>query len=187
MVCHLLDKHKMDINQNNDDLRYFYHDSQDTGSPLCSAMRHENLAVVHELLNRGAKVNSADWNPVRYAVRAGGFFPALEPLLLAGADASISLEISVSHRNLDAAKACLRFGADPALALCEAVELEEYRAYRVAENPAYFESRPESSYRKSEQEVEKARAEERESQAIVALLERAIESLHTVPDVAASH
>jgi hypothetical protein len=82
MVRHLLDKHNMDINQNNDDLRYFFRDSQDTGSPLCSALRHESLVIVRELLKRGAKVNSADWNPVRYAVRAGGFFSALEPLCL---------------------------------------------------------------------------------------------------------
>jgi hypothetical protein len=97
------------------------------------------------------------------------------------------LKISVSHRNLDAAKACLQFGADPALALREAIELEQHRAYRIADNAAYYESNPWSSYQKSEKEVESERVEERESQAIVALLESAMESLHSVPDATASH
>lgn len=116
MVCHLLDKHNMDINRDNDDLRNFMHDSQDNGSALCSATLHKNLAVVHELLKRGARVNSPDWSPVTYAVRMGGFFPVLEPLLRTGADVTRALKISVIERNIDAAKACLQFDADPILA-----------------------------------------------------------------------
>lgn len=60
MICHLLDKHNMDIDRNNHDLRHFNHDAQDEGSPLCSGILHKNIAVVHELLNRGATVNSPD-------------------------------------------------------------------------------------------------------------------------------
>jgi ankyrin repeat protein len=174
MICYFLDKHKMDINRNNDDLRHFWHDSQDSGSPLCSAVLHRNLAVVHELLQRGASVNSPDRNPVSYAVRAGGFMPALEPLLRAGADADKALKISVSRKNMDAARACLHFGADPAPALHEAIAQEEYRANTLAENAAYFERRPELSYTKSESMIEKEMAEEQESQAIVALLRSAM-------------
>lgn len=103
MICHLLYKYNMDINQNNDGLRHLIHDSQDSGSPLCSAILHENLAIVHELLQRGAKVNT------------------------------------------------------------------------IAENAAYFASRPDSSYRKSEKQVERERAEEWKYQAMIALLNSAME------------
>lgn len=174
MVCHLLDKHNMDINRNNDDLRHFYHDPEDSGSPLCSAIIYKNLPVVHELLKRGASVNPPNWSPVIYAVKAGGFLPALEPLLRAGADATKALKISVIKRNIDAAKACLQFGADPAPGLREAIAQEEYRTNTIAENAAYFESRPELSYIKSEKEVKKERAEEREGQEMVALLKSAM-------------
>jgi ankyrin repeat protein len=174
MVCYLLDKHNMDINGNNDDLRHFWHDSQDSGSPICSAILHKNLAVVHELLKRGARVNCPDWYPVSYAVRAGGFFSALELLLHAGADTNKALKISVLRRNIDAAKTCLRFGADPAPALHEAIAQEEYRTSTIAENAAYLESRPEFSYKKSESTFEKEMVEERESQAMVALLRNAM-------------
>lgn len=115
-------------------------------------------------------MNSPDWNPVSYAVRPGGFFPALEPLLHAGADATKALKVSVIYRNIDAAKACLRFGADPAPALREAIEQEEYRVNAIAENAAFFASRADSSYKKSEKQAERERTEERESQAMVALL-----------------
>ena len=174
MVCHLLDKHNMDINQNNDDLRHFIHDSQDGGSPLCSAILHKNLAIVHELLKRGARVSSPEWFAVSYAVRAGGFFPALEPLLHAGADATRALKTSVLTRNIDAAKVCLQFGADPAPAWHKAIEQEDYRAKRIAESAAFFESEPELHYKKSQKQVEKEMAEESESQAMITLLKGAM-------------
>jgi ankyrin repeat protein len=174
MVCHLLDKHNMDINQNNDDLRQSHHDSQDKGLPLCSAVLYKNLAVVHELLERGARVNDPNWSPIRYAVKAGGFLPALEPLLRAGADATKALEISVARMNIDAAKACLQFGADPAPALREAIAQQEHRANTIAEDAAYLESRPDLSYKKSEETVGKEKAEEQKSQMMVALLKSAM-------------
>jgi hypothetical protein len=74
----------------------------------------------------------------------------------------------------DAAKTCLRFGADPAPALHEAIAQEEYRTSTIAENAAYLESRPEFSYKKSESTFEKEMVEERESQAMVALLRNAM-------------
>jgi len=175
MVCHLLDKHNMDIDRNNDDLRDFFHDPQDSGSPLCSAILHKNLAVVHELLKKGAGVNIPKSFPVSYAVKTGGFFPALEPLLRAGADPTEALATSAHARNIDAAKACLQFGPDPAPALSDAIALEERRANRIAANAAFFENRPEWNYKKSESEIEKEKAEERGSQAMIALLKSVME------------
>lgn len=181
MVRDLLDKYSMDINQSNVDLRRFIHDSQDNGSPLCSAILYKNVAVVHELLKRGASVISPNWNPVSHAVRLGGFFPALEPLLRARADATKALKTSVIHRSIDAAKACLQFAADPIPPLREAIEQEEYRVNTIAENAAFLERQPDSSYRKSEKQVERARAEERESRAIIALLKSSMEQAIAVP------
>lgn len=103
-------------------------------------------------------------------MRTGGLFPALEPLLRAGADATRALEISAIEKNIDAAKACLQYGADPTPALREAIEQEEYRANTIAEDAAFQESQPNSSYKRSERQIEKERAEERESQAMIALL-----------------
>lgn len=174
MVRHLLDKHKMDINRNRDDLRQICHDPQDKGSPLCSAILYKNLPVVHELLKRGARVNDPNWSPVYHATKAGGFPSALEPLLRAGADATKALRTSALTTNIDAAKACLQHGPDPAPALREAVDLEERRAHRVASDAEHDKKHPESSYEKSEEEVEEEKAEERQSQAMVDLLKSAL-------------
>ena len=173
MVRHLLDKHNLDINRDKDDLRHFIHDSQDKGSPLCSAILYRNLPVVHELLNRGARVNDPNWSPVYYAAKADGFLPAMEPLLRAGADATEALETSAATRNIDAAKACLQYGPDPAPALRVAIDMEERRAYRVASDAEYDRKHAESGDEKSEEEVEEEKEEERQSQAMVELLKSA--------------
>lgn len=173
MVRYLLDKHKMDIDRNRDDLRQIYHDPRDKGSPLCSAILYKNLPVVHELLKRGARVNDPNWSPVYHSTKAGGFPSALEPLLRAGADATKALRTSALTTNIDAAKACLQSGADPAPALREAIEWEQRRANRIASDAEYDKRNPESSYEKSENEIEKERTEERESQAMVRLLKSA--------------
>jgi ankyrin repeat protein len=177
MVRYLLDKHNMDINRDNDDLRHFEHDSQDAGSPLCSAILHKNLTVVHELLARGARVKDDPACSLicYYAAKPGGFLPALEPLLRAGADATQALQQIVSTRNIDAAKACLQFGADPTPALRKAIAQEEYRANTIAENEAYDKAKPQSNYKKSETLIEEEMAEERDSQAMVNLLKSALE------------
>lgn len=175
MVSHLLDKRNMDINRNNDDLCDFMHDPHDTRSPLCRATLHKNLAVVRELLNRGAGVNNTSDVPINYAVSAGGFLPALELLLHGGADATEALTNSATARNIDAAEVSLQFGADPAPALREAIAREGYRANTFAEDAAYFMSRPDTKYKKSDKQAERERAEERASQAMVAFLESAIE------------
>ena len=107
IVSHLLNKHNMDINRNNDDLRDFMHDPHDTGSPHCRATLHKNLAVVRELLNRGARVNSTSDVPVNYAVSAGGFLPAVEPLLHGGADAIEALQQTRRLRGISMLQRCL--------------------------------------------------------------------------------
>jgi hypothetical protein len=134
MACHLLDKHNMDININNETFRDFMHDSHDTGSPLCSAVIHCNLAAVQELLQRCASFSGPRSWPVSYAVRSGEFLPALEPLLRAGTDPTQALMSSVG-----AAKTCLEFGANPAAALSEALEEEKCRLELAAEAAAYGE------------------------------------------------
>jgi len=177
MVRHLLDKYNMDINRNNDDLRHLEHDSQDAGLPLCSAVLHKNLAVVHELLAKGARLNDdpACSLVCYYAGKPGGFLPALEPLLRAGADATKALQQIVSTRNIDAAKSCLQFGADPAPALRKAIAQEEYRASTISENAAYDKANPQFDYKKSERLIQEERAEDRDSQAMVKLLKSAME------------
>jgi hypothetical protein len=139
MACHLLDKHNMDININNETFRDFMHDSHDTGSPLCSAVIHYNLAVVQELLQRGASLSGPRSWPVSYAVRSGEFLPALEPLSCAGTDPTQALMASVRCMNFGAAKTCLEFGANPAAALSEALEEEKCRLELAAEAAAYGE------------------------------------------------
>jgi hypothetical protein len=94
--------------------------------------------------------------------------------LRAGADATDALETSALTTNIDATKACLQYGPDPAPALREAVALEERRANRVVEDAEYDRTHPESSYEKSEREVEKEKAEEWQSQAMVELLKSAL-------------
>lgn len=54
MIRYLLDKHHMNIDSNNGDFRDFFHDADDKGSPLCSAIINRNLVAVLELLERGA-------------------------------------------------------------------------------------------------------------------------------------
>jgi hypothetical protein len=132
MVCHLLDRYGMDINSNNDDFRDFVHDADDRGSPLCSAILSRDLAVVLELLKRGASPSYPDMYPVSYAVAEDGFLAALEPLLSAGIDAASALDIAVGYSNSGAAKICMAFGADPARSVPITIEYMEDKTRSVA-------------------------------------------------------
>lgn len=80
----------------------------------------------------------------------------------------------MSTRNIDAAKACLQFGADSAPALRKAIAQEEYRANTIAENAAYDKADPQFDYKKSETLIQEERAEERDGQAMVELLKSAM-------------
>lgn len=127
MINHLLDVHHMSINSNDSDMRTTFSGAHDIGSPLCSAIKHKNLAAVEELLRRGAEPSFLHQGPVSYAVRTGGFLPALKPLLLAGLDATRALKTAVRVSNVDAVELCLTFGANPESWLSEAMEQEQSR------------------------------------------------------------
>ncbi|SMR52549.1 unnamed protein product [Zymoseptoria tritici ST99CH_3D1] len=130
MISCLLDQHNMDIHADSDDLRDFYHDAKDSGTPLCSAIFHQNLPVVEELLNRGAdpeRCGKTGHPPLAKAVGDDfgfnrGLLPALRLLLDAGADKDYALTCSVLHGKVEAAQICLDAGADPVSALKTAHE-----------------------------------------------------------------
>ena len=173
MVCNLLDRHNMDINVNDRTFRDTFNGVSDQGSPLCSAVIHRNLAVVQELLNRGASSSKPGFRPVSYAVESGGFLPALEPLLRAGADPTKALVMSVRCTNLEAAETCLEFGADPASALVDAIEDEKERVEIAADNAAFYEDQ---SYEEDEASIEGRKAAEKSSRSFIDFLTRAAES-----------
>lgn len=177
MVCHLLDKHNMNINSNNDDFRDLFNHLEDTGSPLGNAILHRNLAVVHELLGRGATIDSTSMTyPLSFAVEEGGFLPALEPLLRAGADPTKALECAVCHKNLAAVQLCLDFGAYPASALREAVAQEAERKEEIASDAAFLEARPEIFDKKSKLEFKREKLAERNSARMIRMLQYAMDS-----------
>lgn len=82
MMDHLLDHHYMDIEANNEDLRDFSNSGPDSGSPLMLAIYHEDVAAVHNLIDRGANVKCQ--GPVNQAIVDHFFVPAAscQPLLL---------------------------------------------------------------------------------------------------------
>lgn len=129
VISHLLEKYKMDIHADTDDLREFFHDAPDSGTPLCSAIHHANLAAVGELLSRGAdpeRCGKSGYPPVIKAIGDPanvGFLPALKPLLESGVDSQFALTCAVRHSKLEAAKICLQAGADPRVTLSVAVEV----------------------------------------------------------------
>jgi len=115
MINHLLDMHHMQIEANNEDLRDFFHAAGDSGTPLNSAVYHQNLPAVLTLLARGANPDKAVYQTIDYTLK--DLLPALGPLLDAGADANKSFEHAVDRLNFEAAKISLEKGADPTRAL----------------------------------------------------------------------
>jgi hypothetical protein len=176
MVCHLLDKHNMDMDINDETFRDMIHAAHDEGSPLYSSVIHRNLAVIQELLKRGASFNDPAAWLVEYAVMADGFLPALEPLLRAGVDPTEALLSSVDSINLEATKICMEFGADPTPTLPETLEREKSRAASVAQYAAYHERSPDPGYVKHEDVVAEEKAAVGNIRLIIDLLRRAIES-----------
>lgn len=133
MLSLLLDKYNMDIHADTDALRNFFHDAQDSGTPLCSAIYHRNLTIVEALLGRGAspeQSGASGYSPIIKAVGHAlfeGFLPALQPLLEAGADSNNGLQCSVSHGKFEAAEMCLAFGADAKVGIEAAHRAERSR------------------------------------------------------------
>lgn len=153
MLSHLLDKHKMDINADTDDLRDFFHDATDAGTPPCTAIFRKNLVIVKELLRRGADptgFGASGHPPISKAAgdaMNSGFSPALQPLFQAGADPQVALQCAVRLRNVDAAEICLKYGADASLGLKIAHEVEQARLDDMMSEPT---SRDEQVRQKSE-------------------------------------
>lgn len=141
MLSNLLDRHAMDIHADTDDLRNFFHDAQDSGTPLCSAVFHKNLAVVEELLRRGSNPNlcgASGYPPASKAIGNiffNGFLPALGPLLEGGADATSALKRAVRAGKIDVLETCLEHGADVDQGLEVAYQLEHDRLVEIANRP----------------------------------------------------
>jgi len=111
MIDHLLDKHRMNIEANNQVFRRTI-DSIDAGTPLNNAVYHRNLAAVKHLLKRGAQPRgTADQSIGEWGVEP--FSPALGPLLDAGADPDSALELVIRINDIGAARLCVQAGADP--------------------------------------------------------------------------
>jgi hypothetical protein len=115
MIDHLLDKYHMDMEAHSKVLRPMTHFPGDHGTPLVCAVWHENLAAVQHLLTRGADPRPAIILAVGRATAPHGWLPAVGPLLEAGANADWALEDAVDRKNLDAAKLCVAYGADPSV------------------------------------------------------------------------
>jgi ankyrin repeat protein len=138
MIAHLLDRYNMDIHADTDALRDFFRDAKDSGTPLCSAIYHENIVAVEELLKRGAdpeRCGTSGHRPIVKAIGDSanvGFLPALKPLLKAGVDTASALRCAVDHGRVEAAKICLQAGADPVSALSLAFRVEQSNAHEAA-------------------------------------------------------
>lgn len=129
MIDHLLDKHHMDIEANNQDFRRTV-DSIDAGTPLDNAVYHRNLAAVKHLIKRGAQLRgAADQSVGRWGLYP--FLPALGPLLDAGADPDSALELVIRINDIEAARLCVKAGADPRAI----IDSQEARAARLAARP----------------------------------------------------
>jgi hypothetical protein len=107
MINHLLDVHHMNIEADNYDVRESIHSARDSGTPLNSAVWHQNLPAVLALLKRGA-------NPVRAIHQSiSTWLLALGPLLDAGADPDNAFACAVDSLDFEAARLCLAKGANP--------------------------------------------------------------------------
>lgn len=127
----------MDIHSDTETLRDLFRDAKDSGTPLCSAIYHENLAAVEELLKRGADPEKAGKYGHRPVIKAigdaanTGFLPALIPLLEAGVDTTSALICAVHSGNVEAAELCLQAGADPTTTLKIAYEVNRSNAHEL--------------------------------------------------------
>jgi len=115
MIDHLLDQHHMDIEAHTRVLRPLIHYPGDSGTPLVCAVWYKNIAAVQHLLNRGANPRSAIQIAIGRPSAPHGWLPAVGPLLKAGADVGYTLESAVDRKNLEAAKLCVAYGADPSI------------------------------------------------------------------------
>jgi ankyrin repeat protein len=110
-------------------------------SPLYTATRKENLAVIKKLLKRGVDVNRPTpngWTPLKSAAQQG-CLEIVEALLEAGADPNIAdgtnytpLMNAVSGEHEDIVKVLLKFNADPNAQGGDVPDDDEWQAGRTA-------------------------------------------------------
>jgi ankyrin repeat protein len=110
-------------------------------SPLYTATRRGNLAVIKKLLKRGVDVNRSapnGWTPLKSAAQQGNF-EIVKVLLDAGADPNIADETNytplmnaVSGEHEDIVKILLKFNADPNVQSGEYPEDEDWEPGRTA-------------------------------------------------------
>lgn len=115
--------------------------------PLYTATRKENLAVVKQLLKRGADVNRSapnGWTSLKSAAQQGNF-EIVKVLLDAGADPNIAddtnytpLMNAVSGEHEDIVKILLKFNADPNVQSGENPEDDDWEPGRTALMDAAF-------------------------------------------------
>lgn len=123
VIGHLIQQHGFDVDAEDScgglvQLSDFTVSGQE-GPPLVRAVCHGNLPAVRALLRHGA---DAGQKAVRTAVERDNR-AALEALLEAGGDATYACCIAASRAKLDAARVCLRHGADPRAAVRYDAEL----------------------------------------------------------------
>jgi ankyrin repeat protein len=110
-------------------------------SPLYTATRKENLAVIKKLLKRGVDVNRPTpngWTPLKSAAQQGSL-EIVKALLEAGADPNIAddtnytpLMNAVSGEHEDIVKFLLKFNADPNIQSGENPEDDDWEPGRTA-------------------------------------------------------
>lgn len=128
MIDHLLDKYHMGIEFDNEELRDNFDTVGDSGTPLSSAVYHQNLPAIHKLLARGSQPGPAAVDAIGHIDFHEGYLPALCPLLDAGADLADAFDWAVGWGNVEAARICIARGANPT----DAAEKERLRALRKA-------------------------------------------------------
>lgn len=177
MISHLVSHHGMDIDADTDTLRDFFHDAEDSGTPICSAIHYKNLAAVQELIRKGASVQKCGKSGYISVSKAIGGpedpgIPAiLRALLEAGADALLGLKSAVHCHNVEAAKICLEYGANPATVWNEARQQQKVASEFVRN--AFKEG--------LDDYVEEHQVAEAQSFAILDLLEKALEHAKDFP------
>lgn len=121
MIKHIVTKHMMDLDALSKRLRGCFNYHRWDEPPLSYAVYCRNMDALDELLKQGA-VPRGSFCPAKMAIRNHGcteFLTALCGLLDGGAEPSSALDWAVCRGNIEVAKICLRYSADPRYLLVE--------------------------------------------------------------------